>query len=81
MTILPLILDTNHTDPISSVIEALKHVASGVTWEIVTMHGAGEVSKMVKIVDALGIPYGIVIDYDQVRAYATTILLYSLCMK
>lgn len=32
------------------------------------MHGAGEVSKIVKIVDALGIPYGIVVDYDQVES-------------
>jgi hypothetical protein len=49
------------------VIEALKHVASGANWEIVTMHGAGEVPKVVKIVDALNIPYGIVVDYDQVH--------------
>lgn len=48
------------------VIEALKHVANGVSWEIVTMHGAGEVPKIIKIVDALNIPYGIVVDYDQI---------------
>jgi hypothetical protein len=48
------------------VIEALKHVANGVSWEVVTMHGAGEVPKIIKIVDALNIPYGIVVDYDQI---------------
>jgi hypothetical protein len=48
------------------VIEALKHVASGVTWEIVIMHGAGEIPKVVKIVDMLSIPYGIIVDFDQV---------------
>ena len=50
------------------VIEALKHVASGVTWEIVIMHGAGEIPKVVKIVDMLSIPYGIIVDFDQVRS-------------
>jgi hypothetical protein len=49
------------------VIEALKHVASGVSWEIVIMRGSGEMPKVVKIVEALSIPYGIVVDYDQVR--------------
>lgn len=49
------------------VIEALKHVANNVAWEIITMHGAGEIQKVVNIVDALGIPYGVVVDYDQVR--------------
>lgn len=48
------------------VIEALKHVASGVTWEIVIMHGAGEIPKVVKIVNMLSIPYGIIVDFDQV---------------
>lgn len=48
------------------VIEALKHVANNVAWEIITMHGAGEIQKVANIVEALGIPYGIVVDYDQV---------------
>ena len=51
------------------VIEALKHVANGVTWEIVIMHGAGEIPKVVKIVDMLSIPYGIVVDFDQVSVW------------
>jgi hypothetical protein len=49
------------------VIEALKHVANNVAWEVIIMHGAGEIQKVASIVEALGIPYGIVVDYDQVR--------------
>jgi hypothetical protein len=53
------------------VIEALKHVANNVAWEIITMHGAGEIQKVANIVEALGIPYGIVVDYDQVGVIST----------
>jgi hypothetical protein len=57
------------------VIEALKHVANNVAWEIITMHGAGEIQKVANIVEALGIPYGIVVDYDQV-GYLPFLLLF-----
>lgn len=51
------------------VVEALKHIASGLSWEIVIMHGSGEIPKVTKIVESLNIPFGIVVDYDQVSGH------------
>jgi hypothetical protein len=60
------------------VIEALKHVANNVAWEVIIMHGAGEIQKVASIVEALGIPYGIVVDYDQVCLSSP---LFALCSR